>query len=236
MSLPLVFLPGMMCDARLFAPQVQAFSASRAVMVAPVTGETRIEPIAATVLAQAPSRFVLVGTDLGGMVAMDMVRQAPDRIDRLCLIATTPLPENPDEAADREPMIIAARAGRFAQVIDDSLSGEALAPGPQRIGVMGALRAMALDLGADVFERQCRALQRRKDQTATLRKARMPVKLIAGAHDPITPVKRHETMADLIPDASIEVLQDAGHVPSLETPDALTTVLRDWIEAPLVLR
>lgn len=236
MTIPLVFVPGMMCDARLFMPQIVSLSNRHPITIAPITRDSKIEAMAAALLAAAPRRFALVGADMGGMVAMEVLRQAPDRLDRICLIGTTPLPETPVEAADREPMIISAKAGNFQQVLDEALTSDALAPGSARIGILGQLKSMALDLGPDVFERQCRALQRRKDQQATLRKAKVPVHLVCGAHDALTPVRRHETMADLIPHANLTVLQDAGHVPTLETPEAMAGVLSSWLEQPLVLR
>jgi pimeloyl-ACP methyl ester carboxylesterase len=95
---------------------------------------------------------------------------------------------------------------------------------------------MARDLGPQVFLRQVRALQKRRDQQATLRKCKVPALVLCGAHDRLTPVKRHEFMAGLIPYAKLVVLDDAGHVPTLEAPDAVTQALREWMDQPFVLR
>ena len=98
------------------------------------------------------------------------------------------------------------------------------------------MAAMARDLGPEVFLRQIRALQRRRDQQATLRKCKVPALVLCGAHDGLTPVKRHEFMAGLIPYAELRVIEEAGHVPTLEAPEAVTEALRAWMGQPFVLR
>lgn len=236
MTLPLVFVPGMMCDARLFMPQIVALSHRHPITIAPITRDSKIEAMAAALLAAAPKRFALVGADMGGMVAMEVLRQAPERVDRICLIGTTALPETPDEAADREPLIVSAKAGNFSKVLEEAWSPDALAPGAHRIETLDLLKTMASDLGPDVFERQCRALQRRRDQQRTLRKSSVPVHLVCGYHDAVTPVRRHETMAELIPHAELTVLDHAGHIPTLETPEQMAGLLSGWLDQPLVLR
>ena len=118
---PLVFLPGMMCDARLFGPQLAAFSADTPVMVAPVTYGERVEEIASTLLDVLPKRFALAGLSFGGIVAMEILRRAPDRVMRLALMDTNPLAETPQMAAMREPQIVKVRAGRLSSVMADEM-------------------------------------------------------------------------------------------------------------------
>ncbi|MEL7099605.1 MAG: alpha/beta fold hydrolase [Pseudomonadota bacterium] len=233
---PLVFLPGMMCDARLFGPQIAELSAAHAVTVAPVTQGERIEEIASALLDQLPARFALAGLSMGGIVAMELLRRAPDRLTRLCLMDTNPLAETPQVAAAREPQIVGVRAGRLMEVMRDEMKPNYLAPGPHRQVVMEIVMDMALALGPDVFVRQSRALQRRRDQQGTLRKCKVPTMVLCGAHDALCPVKRHEFMAELIPGAQLRVIEDAGHLPTLEAPDSLMDALRDWMAMPLVLR
>ena len=103
---PLVLLPGMMCDARLFGPQIAELSADMAVMVAPVTQGERIEEIASGLLDLLPKRFALAGLSMGGIVAMELLRRAPDRISRIALMDTNPLAETPVIAANRGPRIV----------------------------------------------------------------------------------------------------------------------------------
>ncbi len=236
MSEPLVLLPGMMCDARLFGPQIAELSADTAVMVAPITKGERIEEIASTLLDQLPKRFALAGLSMGGIVAMEILRRAPDRITRIALMDTNPLAETPVIAANREPQIVKVRSGRLSEVMRDAMKPEYLAPGPYQAEVLELVMDMADVLGPEVFIRQSRALQRRKDQQATLRKCKVPTLVLCGAHDALCPLKRHTFMAELIPFAKLVVLDHAGHLPTLEQPAETTAALRAWMQQPMVLR
>ncbi|AXI47426.1 alpha/beta hydrolase [Sulfitobacter sp. SK012] len=236
MKEPLVLLPGMMCDARLFGPQIAELSADTAVMVAPVTGGDRIEEIASGLLDALPRRFALAGLSMGGIVAMEILRRAPDRVTRIALMDTNPLAETPVIAANREPQIVKARAGRMLEVMREEMKPNYLAPGPYRGEVLDLVLDMAQVLGPDVFIRQSRALQRRKDQQVTLRKCKVPALILCGAHDALCPVKRHEFMAELIPYATLRVMEQSGHLPTLEQPSETTFALREWLQMPLILQ
>ena len=233
MSDPLLLLPGMMCDARLFLPQIVALSSDTSVQVAPMTQGDSVETIARNVLAAAPDRFALAGLSMGGIVAMEVLRLAPKRISRLMLMDTNCQSEMPNVAAAREPQIVGAKAGRLAEIMRDEMKPNYLAPGPQRIDVLNTVMQMALDLGPEVFVRQSRALQRRPDQQATLRKAKTPALIVCGEHDALCPIRRHEFMAHLMPNAQLEIIADAGHLPTLEQPNAVTELMRRWLSWPV---
>jgi pimeloyl-ACP methyl ester carboxylesterase len=236
MKEPLVLLPGMMCDARLFGPQIAELSCDTAVMVAPVTLGERIEEIASGLLDILPKRFALAGLGLGGVVLMEILRRAPDRVSRIALIDTHPLAETPVVAANREPQIVKARSGRMMEVMREEVRPSALAPGPYRAEVLALVMEMAQTLGPEVYIRQSRAMQRRKDQQATLRRCKVPALVMCGAYDTISPVKRHEFMAELIPCARLVILDNAGHLPTLEQPDQTTDALRSWMAQPYALQ
>lgn len=234
MTEPLVLLPGMMCDARVFQPQITTFSTERAVMVAPITQGERIEEIASNILDQLPHRFALAGLSMGGIVAMEVQRRAPDRVTRLCLMDTNPLDEPPAFAAQREPLIVRARAGRLDEVLREALPAEMLAPGPHRRDILELLQDMGMAFGPDVFEHQSRVLQRRRDQQSTLRKCKVPALVLCGEQDRMTPVKRHTFMAELMPYAELRIIEHAGHLPPLEQPEAVNQAMREWLAMPLV--
>ena len=236
MNEPVVFLPGMMCDARLFGPQTAELSHERSVMVAPVCVGERIEEIASNILTSAPQKFALAGLSMGGIVAMEILRRAPERITRIALMDTNPLPETPQVAAGREPQIIGARAGRLMDVMREEMKPNYLAPGPQRVDVLSLVMDMADALGPDAFVCQSRALQRRRDQQKTLRGCKVPALVLCGEYDALCPVKRHVFMAELIPYAELQVISGAGHLPTLEQPEATTAALRSWLAQPLVLQ
>lgn len=226
----------MMCDARLFGPQIAELSADMSVMVAPITRGERVEEIASGLLDELPQKFALAGLSMGGIVAMELLRRAPERITRLALMDTNPLAETPQVAAAREPQIVKVRAGRMEDVMREEMKPNYLAPGPFRSEILDLVMDMARVLGPDVFVRQSRALQRRRDQQGTLRKCKVPTMILCGAHDALCPVKRHTFMAELIHGAELRVLENAGHLPTLETPDATTAAIRGWMGQPLILR
>lgn len=233
---PILFVPGMMSDARVFLPQIEAFSRDHAVQVATVAHGETIREMAAEALQNAPPRFALVGHSMGGIVAMEMLRRAPERVARIALVSTTPLSETPEQAAWREPQIVKAQSGALEEALRAVLPTDNLAPGAGRMKVLAQLDAMARDLGPQVFIRQSRALQRRPDAQKVLRMLRAPALVLCGAHDKITPVKRHSFMAELIPYAELAVIDEAGHVPMLETPEKVTMALKAWMDLPMVLR
>lgn len=228
---PLVLLPGLMCDARLYRPQIEVFSQTRPVTVAPISAGERIEEIASGLLDQLPHRFALAGLSMGGVVALELIRRAPERVSRLCLMATDAQADTPQMAASREDLIIGAQGGRLEEVMRKLVGSDTLAPGPQRIPILNGLLAMAQDLGVETFVRQMRALQRRPDQQAALRRIKVPTLVLCGAHDTLTPVKRHSFMAELIPGAELLVIEKAGHLPTLETPDLVNEALQTWLDA-----
>lgn len=227
---PLVFLPGTMCDARVFVPQVTAFSPHVSVMVAPVTGGDRIEEIASRLLDGLPRRFALVGLSMGGVVAMEILRRAPDRISRLALLNSNSLAETPQSAGDYEPMIIKLRSGGLEEAVDMVIPPDSLAPGPGRGAVQAVLKDMAVHIGSKNIIRQIRAMQRRRDYQAVLRRCQVPTLVMGGAYDQLAPVKRHELLADLIPNARLCVLDQSGHLPVLEQPEEAISQLFEWYQ------
>lgn len=228
--IPLVLLPGMMCDARLYAPQINALSAGRAVHVAPMPGAD-IGEIAATVLANAPPRFALAGLSMGGIVAMEMLRQAPERIERIALMDTNPLAELPEMQARREPQIEKVQQGDLITVMRDEMKPNYLTDGPHRAAILDLCMEMATTLGPDIFVNQSRALQTRPDQVETLKNCKIPALVLCGRDDTLCPIARHQLMYDLIPQSRFHIVENAGHLPTLEQPDETTAALARWLEA-----
>ncbi|MEC3859938.1 alpha/beta hydrolase [Mesobacterium sp. TK19101] len=224
-----------MCDTRAFAVQSGAIGLSRPVMFMPLSEGERLEGMASEILVHAPAKFALVGHDLGGMVAIEVMRRAPERVTRLALIASSAQAETPKDAAARDPQMIRVKAGRLDAVMRDEVIPPQIAQGPHRLAVAGLMADMARALGPQVFQRQSRALQRRQDQQSTLRRIHVPTLILCGARDSLTPVKRQQFLAEMIPGAALTVLDEAGHVPMLEKPQETTAALDAWLGAPLVL-
>lgn len=225
MSDPLIFLPGMMCDARLFQPQIDALGG----LCLTVGGANTLEALAQTVLAETPERFALAGLSMGGIVAMEVVRQAPDRVTRLALMDTNPLAESDEVKARRGPQMDKVRAGGLESVMRDEMKPNYLADTPDRDAILDLCMEMALAQGPEVFLRQSIALRDRPDQSETLMAFDKPALVLCGRHDALCPVHRHELMADLLPRATLTIIEGAGHLPTLETPDDTTRALADWL-------
>lgn len=228
MTDPIVFLPGYLCDQRMFVAQAYDLSRDHIVIQAPLVGE-RCEEMALGLLPHLPRRFALVGASLGGIVALEILRKAPDRVARICLISTDALPEAPNVSADREPLIVQCRTGRLDRAIAAALPPEALAPGASRPEATGLFADMAEGLGSRGFEVHTRAMQRRRDHQSSLYRSQCPVQIIAGRHDTIVTAKRQSFMAGLAPAAAYAEVEAAGHLPTIEDPDTVTDILRDWL-------
>lgn len=233
---PILWIPGFMQDARLFLPQVVAMGPGRTMQVALPTEHDTVQDMSGEILSHAPPRFVMVGQGLGGDVALDILRRAPERVTRLCLIATEPLSEPPPVAAAREARIVAVKAGRLVEIMRDEVPAHALADTDWRDEVLALVRDMAENLGEGVFIRQSRALQRRPDQQKTLRRVKVQTLIIAGEADTLVPLRRAEFTAGLMPFAKLHRIPDAGHLPTLEHPEAVTEALEDFLSGPGLLR
>ncbi len=168
---------------------------------------------------------------MGGIVAMEVLRQAPDRVERIALLDTNPLAETEAAKARRGPQIEAVREGRLAEIMRDEMKPNYLADGPGKAEILDLCMEMALGLGPEVFARQSRALMTRRDQTGTLRATRVPTLALCGCADTLCPVERHELIAGLVPGAVLEIVEGAGHLPTLEQPDVTNAALARWLEA-----
>ncbi|MEL6293908.1 MAG: alpha/beta fold hydrolase [Pseudomonadota bacterium] len=229
MTEPLVLIPGMMCNERLFQPQVAAFSSKRPVTVVVPKGSSSMAGLAQAVLATAPPRFALAGLSLGGIVAMQIIRQAPERVSRVALLDTNPLPDPPDKAPIREAQVEKVRRGALDEVMRDEMKPNYLADGPAKQDILDLCMQMANALGPEVFAMQSQAVQTRPDQSDTLRGVTVPALVLCGQEDRLCPVERHELMHDLIPESELVVIPCAGHLPTLEQPNRTNEALQAWL-------
>ena len=220
----LVLLAGMMCDERLFAQMPDH-------IFLPITDYDTIEDIASDVLSRAPETFALGGLSMGGIVAMEVIRQAPDRVTHLAVMDTNCEAERDKIKAMREPQIAKAQSGSLASVMRDEMKPNYLTDGPQRDAILDLCMDMALSLGPDVFVRQSRALQSRPDQKETLSNWRRPTLILTGEDDRLCPLHRHTLMAELMPQAALIVVPKAGHLPPLEQPATTAKAITDWLSS-----
>ncbi|AHD08467.1 putative hydrolase or acyltransferase (alpha/beta hydrolase superfamily) [Phaeobacter gallaeciensis] len=200
-------------------------------MTAPMGQDDTMAALATGILDIAPKRFAVAGLSMGGILAMELIRQAPERVLGAALMDTNPRAETAEVKARRQPQIDAAQEGRLRQVMRDEMKPNYLTDGPNRGNILDLCMAMAMDLGPQVFVNQSKALRDRPDQCDTLRQFDRPALVLCGRDDALCPPHRHELMHDLLPQSHLEILDGAGHLPTLETPDQTTAALRRWLES-----
>jgi pimeloyl-ACP methyl ester carboxylesterase len=226
----ILLLPGMMCDARLWAPQTVHFS--QPVMHADTTAADNFAAMAAQALAAAPERFAIAGLSMGGILAFEIWRQAPERVTRMALLDTNPHAEAPERQSLRLRQIEAALAGGLRELAVDSLKPLYLAEAHRNDQpLLDTILDMALDLGPDVFRQQSFALRDRIDSVPTLATIDCPTLVICGDEDTLCPVEYHELMAERIPNAQLRVIGNCGHLSTLEQPAVVTRELGEFFES-----
>jgi pimeloyl-ACP methyl ester carboxylesterase len=222
-------IPGMMCDERIFAPQIEELVSKRSVHVADISKHDNISDLAADVLSHAPPKFCLVGHSMGGIVAMEICAQDPKRIEKLVLIDTNPLAELEEVKLKREPQISDALSGKLINVIRDEMKPNYLASSENQDIILNICLEMALSLGPKVFINQSRALQTRADQQSNIQSINIPVLIMCGSEDKLCTVERHEMMHNMISNSELKIINNAGHMPTLEQPSETTEVLKEWL-------
>lgn len=229
---PLVLVPGLNCAARLFASQIERLSGTRQVLVADHTRDETLPAIAHRLLEGAPERFALAGLSMGGYVALEVLRQAPERVCRLALLDTTARPDTPEVRENRERLIALARSGRFPDV--HQALWERLVH-PDRFSdreLEAVVKDMQEETGPEAFVRQQTAIMGRPDSRPILPGIEIPTLVLVGEDDVITPPQLAREMAEAIEWASLVVVSRSGHLSSLEQPEQVTEALRAWLDRP----
>lgn len=221
----ILLLPGMMCDERQWRPQLASFE--QAVYHADTTTADNFHDMAAMTLANAPDRFAIAGLSMGGILAFEIWRQAPERVTHMALLDTNPHAEMPERRALRPNQIETALAGGLRKLAIESLKPLYLATAHRDDEeLLGTILDMALDLGPEVFRTQSLALRDREDSVPTLGTIDCPTVILCGDEDTLCPVAYHELMAEKIPNARLRIIEECGHLSSLEQPDIVTTELK----------
>ncbi len=230
-STDVLLLPGMMCDASLWSHQIEALGSHWHVSVGDITGAESVREIAAQVLACAPRSFAVAGLSMGGIVAQEMWRQAPQRIERLALLDSNFRADPPGRRRLRDRQMADVAAGALERVLRDELKPNYLADCHRDDPVLlDDVLGMGMALGAEVFQRQSLALRDRPDSSATLATITCPALVLCGDEDRLCPPALHREMAAAIPNGSLEIVSRCGHLSAMEQPNAVSTALRRWLE------
>ena len=221
----ILLLPGMMCDARLWAGQEAQFSQN--VFHADTSKHDNFDEMARSVLQHAPDRFAMAGLSMGGILAFEIWRQAPERVSHLALLDTNPHAESADRQSMRLQQIAAAAAGELRELATESLKPLYLAAAHREDDeLLNSILNMVMDLGADVFRSQSLALRARIDSVETLPTITCPTLVMCGDEDHLCPPVYHELMAAEIPNAQLKIIDSCGHLSSMEQPEVVTSELQ----------
>lgn len=229
MKTPLVLLPGLLCDDSVWAPQIAAFGEERDILVVDFRGQDSFALMADRVLEQAPERFALVGHSMGGRVALEVMGKAPERVERLAILSSGAHPVAPGEPEKRAAVIaLAWRDGMKAlaeqwipPVLHPSRREEAALVGPM---IEMWCRATPAD-----HEAQITAALNRRDERPRLGAIKCPTLVLGGADDPWAPADQQRVIAAAIPGSRLALIEDCGHMVTMERPGAVNQELRIWL-------
>jgi len=228
--LPTVLVPGLNCSARLYAEQIPALWRFGPVLIADHTRDDSIAAIARRVLAAAPPRFALAGLSMGGYIALEIVRQAPERVAKLALLDTGARSELPEQTARRRPLMELAKSGRFAEIPDLQFPVFVHKNRHGDVALRQLVRTMAEETGPDAFRRQQEAIIGRPDSRPSLGAIACPTLVLVGEGDELTPPVLSQEIAAGIPGARLRIIADCGHLSTVERPQAVTQALVEWME------
>jgi pimeloyl-ACP methyl ester carboxylesterase len=225
----LVLCPGVLNDGRVFAPQLAVLAGRVDAAVADVATHESLVDMASQVLARAPPTFALAGFSMGGYVALEILRQAPERVTRLALIDTSARPDTPAQSAMRRALIKLAQAGTFKGVTPRLLPRLVHPARLDDADVTGPIFAMAADTGRDGFLRQQAAIMARPDNRPLLASIGIPTLVLCGRDDQLTPAELSQEIADAVPGARLILIDACGHMSPLEQPAIVTAALQEWL-------
>ncbi len=224
----LILVPGLICDDEVWAYAQGHLSEVTNCWTVPADEADTMQGLAQAVLENAPETFAIAGFSMGGYVAMEVLRQAPGRVTRIALLDTSSRGDTPEKAAGRHAAIADCEEGRFEDLLARFVP---LLLHPDRMAepLAEKVRAMGNRVGPKLFARRHRAMLMRSDGRELLAGCGIPVRAICGRSDALTSVEEHEEIADLAPRGRLSIIEDCGHMPPLERPQAVTALLRDWL-------
>lgn len=230
----LAFACAHMTDERLYAHQVAALSATHECRVFVFREQDTMAGMADALLAQVPQRFTLIGLSLGGYMAFEVIRRALPRLQRLVLIDTTAVADHPARREGRLQDIAKVKAGGIEALIPELPSRWLLPKHVSNRALVDLMGSMARSVGARGQFNQQTAMLGRSDSHADLARVRVPTLVMCGRQDPVTPLADHEAMAACVPDSRLHVIEDCGHLSTIEQPEAVTDELTRWLLATAV--
>lgn len=225
---PVVMVPGLRCDAHLYAPVIARLASTIAPHVADISLDDSIAGMASRILTAAPARFALAGLSMGGYVALEIMRQAPERVTHLALLDTSARADTEERKQARRDEMKLVEQGKSALVSRMSLPSLVAAvhlDGP----IAEAVHDMAMRVSVETYLRQQTAIMGRIDSRPYLKEITVPTLVGIGSEDKLIPLPMSQEMAEMIPGAELAIFPNAGHVPTLESPEAVAHAMGAWL-------
>jgi pimeloyl-ACP methyl ester carboxylesterase len=228
--LPIVLIPGLLASPRMYAPQIPHLWRAGPVMVADHTRADSMSALAQDILRAAPARFALAGLSMGGYIAFEMLRQAPQRIVKVALLDTSARADLPEQSAMRRAQMTLAAQGRLAEVLAQQFPRLVQRERRGDAALRAVFDLMAQEVGPAAFIRQQTAIMGRSDSRPTLGAIGCPALVLVGAEDELTPPERAAEIAGGIPGARLITVPRSGHMSTLEQPEEVTRALLEWLQ------
>jgi pimeloyl-ACP methyl ester carboxylesterase len=228
-TMPILLVPGLVSSPRIFAPVVPTLWQFGPVMIANHIRDDSMGAIARRILAEAPPRFALAGHSMGGYIAFEIMRQAPERVAKLALINTQARPDTPEAMIRRRGLMARAQNGEYRAVLDELFPGFVHSSRRDDAGLRRLVHDMGADVGPEAFIRQMTAVMSRPDSRPTLATIKCPTLVLTGDEDNTIPNSLSIEMADGIDGAKLVILPNSGHLPQPEQPQATSDALAEWL-------
>ena len=225
----LLLLPGLLCDEALWTRQKERLSRTSEVIVVDLTRFDSMEAMADAALSMVEGRFAVAGLSMGGYVAMHIMRKTPQRVSRLALLDTSARPDTEEQTRRRLQVISLSEQGKFGEVVEQYLP---LFVHPRRITdktLCENVRSMNLRVGASAFRLQQTAIVGRPDSRDSLKRVSCPTLVLCGRQDALTPLELHEEICGLIPGSRLAIIEDCGHLATMERPEAVSAAMENWL-------
>jgi len=230
-SMPILLVPGLVSSSRIYGPVVPDLWRFGPVTVANHIRDGHMALIARRILAEAPPRFALAGHSMGGYIAFEIMRQAPERVARLALLNTQARPDTPEATARRRGMMARAKGGEYRAVLDELFSGFVHPSRREDASLRQLVHDMGGDVGVEGFVRQQEAIISRPDSRPILAAIRCPTLVLSGDEDNTIPNALSVEMANNLHNAKLVILPNCGHLPQVEQPEATADALADWLKS-----
>lgn len=223
-------IPGTLCDALLFEPQINGLSDIAECQVANHSSSDNLKEVAANILSETEGDLIVMGLSYGGIIAFEMWRQAKDRIKKLILLNTNHNLPSETTKLNQQRFVGMSYLGEFREITTDILKDAMMHPDHAKDPKLrNKVLKMALNIGKEAFLRQIKAQLGRPDSTKDLPNIDCPTLVMTGREDKVCTVKLHEEMAALIPNSQLEIIEHCGHLSTLEQPEKVTQIIRQFI-------